>query len=659
MIVSETEAGSTMVTEADGADLFVPFGMRILVHDGRYFLVPKGITAGDLADPFVQSNPRIKSATTLECLLSKPVEDGEIKAIEFAGWMPQFELFGNCGNHPQFLSSLRTPPDGWEFVQSPPFRALQPEVVWDKDFWRLLRRIDYLFGLSSVLRGRNDLMRVTTAYRQSGYTVFRHLDEYFAIPKELCPSAEFRDNIQELKHPAVLTSSDLPSILRQIERQVPNLDFGANPGRPVAVFNTYYGLNIIVFQYRQIYFVWSNAWGPFSAGDFEVCRFTRLLEQFVDSELQNPRPPSRWEWAGATASLAVRSVINGARPSVILEFIASRKPDVSRRFATRARGVFIPSVPYIIGPTKWIIEVEDSTTLFFPYAHNGRTAETNLRELPVFPAVKALLEQPQCHAVLTHIRSTADTMRSLFRSARIEGKIAYCPLGFTATSVIPQRRMKKADEPVHVLFTSSWHQDQVGFFVRGGIDALEAFDLAAQRDDRLHLTIRCVIPSGQCHDRFLELQNKYGQHRIRNENKYLVPEEWRDLLLSSDIFILPAARIHVVSLLEAMAHGLAVLTSDGWAIEEYVTDRENALVVRGRSGKTSWIDPAAGMLREDYSSMYTPNPAIIGQLVRYLEVLSNDPEFRWKLGRAAQETVSMKFTLERWNAALRKLFETL
>src|SRR5438309_213660 len=109
-----SEAGSPAMTEPDGtAALVVPSGMSILVYGGKYFLVPKGITYGDLADPFVQSNPRIKSAISLDCLLSNPPQDCQTGEIEFAGWMPQFEMFGNCGNHPQFMSSLLTPPDRW------------------------------------------------------------------------------------------------------------------------------------------------------------------------------------------------------------------------------------------------------------------------------------------------------------------------------------------------------------------------------------------------------------------------------------------------------------------------------------------------------------------------------------------------------------------
>jgi glycosyltransferase involved in cell wall biosynthesis len=122
---------------------------------------------------------------------------------------------------------------------------------------------------------------------------------------------------------------------------------------------------------------------------------------------------------------------------------------------------------------------------------------------------------------------------------------------------------------------------------------------------------------------------------------------------------LPAARIHVVSLLEAMAHGVTVLTSDGWAIEEYVTDRETGLIVTGRAGEVSWVDKATGMLREDYSSLYTPNETMVARLASALEELANDAGLRWNLAVQAQEAVRTRFTLERWNATLSKVFEAI
>jgi len=647
-----------MPQESSNQGLVVPQGMAVLLHRGMYFLVPKGITPADLDDPLVRANPRIQSARNLDELLTHAATSLPERQIEFVGWLPQFEDFGNCGKHPQFLASLRTPPEGWAFVQNPPLRAFRPEVIWDTDFWRLLARLDHLYGLPAILQGRPDTILLTESYRGSSYNVFLHRREYFGIPADVPPGIELRHDPGVLRDSAVVRASDLPGVLAAIEQKVTGHDFGPNPSRAAYVFRGYCGLDISIVQYRNAYLVWPNRSGQCSI--WSVHREMSLeLEHRLDLEVRLPEPLPEWKWKAAMAGLALRSLANGARWSAILHFVTSREPNVNRRFRTPARASFVTSVPYVITPTPWVIEIEDSTSLFVPYARNGTTGAMHIRDLPAFPVVKSLLEQRHCRAVLTHIRSTAESLRTLFRSRTIDRKIVYCPLGFVPEQPISLRTVKGPNEPVHVLFSSSWHQNQVGFFVRGGVDLLEAFDRVAARDSRLHLTVRCAIPGGWCKDRFGELQAKYGRDRVRNLSAYLPPEEWRGLLLSSDIFALPAARIHVVSLLEAMAHGVTVLTSDGWAIEEYVTDRETGLLVTGRAGEVSWVDKATGMLREDYSSLYTPNETMVARLASALEELANDAGLRWNLAVQAQEAVRTRFTLERWNATLNEVFEAI
>ncbi|GIW79771.1 MAG: hypothetical protein KatS3mg105_1578 [Gemmatales bacterium] len=115
---------------------------------------------------------------------------------------------------------------------------------------------------------------------------------------------------------------------------------------------------------------------------------------------------------------------------------------------------------------------------------------------------------------------------------------------------------------------------------------------------------------------------------VRVIDRFLPTEDMEDLLASSHIFLLPAARVHIVSLLQAMSYGLALVTSDGWGIEEYVTHEHNGLVVPGRYGKVSWADEEAGMLREDYQPMCTPNRQVIDGLVEAISRLVEDVALR-------------------------------
>src|SRR5207248_10388909 len=135
---------------------------------------------------------------------------------------------------------------------------------------------------------------------------------------------------------------------------------------------------------------------------------------------------------------------------------------------------------------------------------------------------------------------------------------------------------------------------------------------------------------------------------VRVINRFLQTDEMDALLAGSHIFLLPAARIHVVSLLQAMSYGLAVVTSDGWGIEEYVTHERNGLIVKGRYGVTSWVDEQAGMLREDYEPTYTADAGIVAGLVEAVSRLVEDRELRRRLGRTARLDVQNTYNLEQW-----------
>jgi len=313
--------------------------------------------------------------------------------------------------------------------------------------------------------------------------------------------------------------------------------------------------------------------------------------------------------------------------------------------------VFLPSVPYTYGQDSWIVEIEDPTTLFYPLIHNGHTCGWNISESPYFPIVKTLLETDQCKGIVTHMKSTAEMVCTLFGSAAITAKVFHVPLGVRC----PQRWQRHDDgdsDPIDLVFTNSWHQQPGNFDLRGGLDVLEAFAVLQERYPQLRLTLRTRLPI---------LSDRY--HRIiergwvRVIDRFLSVQEMEALLAKSHIYLLPAARVHIVSVLQAMAHGLAVVTSDGWGFEEYVTHERNGLVVKGRYGKVSWVDEKAGILREDYDFMHAPDPKVVRGLVRAVSRLVENRDLRKRLGQTARLDVQTTYSLQRWNAGLKEVFD--
>jgi len=290
--------------------------------------------------------------------------------------------------------------------------------------------------------------------------------------------------------------------------------------------------------------------------------------------------------------------------------------------------------------------------LFFPFIHNGLTCNVNIRSLSIFPVIKALLESDRCRGVITHMKSTAELVPMLFQSEIIRNKVFYRPLGVR----LPSRWQRHDDHPdtgeIHLLFINSWCQVPNNFYLRGGLDILEAFAILRERYPQLRLTMRTALPALDDHYRRI-IESGW----VRVIERFFAAEEMADLHAQSHIFLLPAARVHIVSLLQAMSYGLAVVGSDGWGMEEYLQHEHNGLIVQGRYGRVSWVDEQAGMLREDYDGMFTANPDVVDGIVLAVSRLVEDRELRARLGRTARADVATQYDTAQWNTGLKEIFD--
>ena len=436
--------------------------------------------------------------------------------IEFAGWLPIFREFGNCGCHPQFAHAGEPPP-GYRFVQSG--QALDPDSLADR----------------AAERGPQAALRVR----------------------------------------ALLTLAQ--NFLR---------------------------------------------WGPVPCLRL-LATVLRLLLALL--------------WAGARLKPA-------------LHFLHSRHFSSQIMLPRRPGLVFLTSVPYTYGQHPWVIEIEDSTSLFHPFIRNGETCNQNFTASPYFPLVRKLLEGDNCRAIITHMHSTAATLPHLFRSELLRAKTHHVPLGVP----LPERWQRHGDgEHLDLLFTCSWHQDPASLFLRGGLEVLDAYDIIHARYPRVRLTLRTALPRS-LDARYRDIIDRCW---VRVIGWYLKPEEMNALLCKSHVFLLPAARVHIVSVLKAMSFGEVVIASDGWGFDEYLAHNRNGVIVKGRHGKASWMEQETGILRENYQRMRVSDPEIVEGLVDAISELAEDRHKRRRLGQAARHDVATRYTLEKWNQGLKAVLD--
>jgi len=501
-------------------------GYRLHRFQERIYAVPETLGSVDLVDPVQRNHRDILSGDSPDEVQNRIRATRSASPVEFAGWLPVFRRFGNCGLHPQF-GHTENPPKGFRFVRS---GWIPPDPVVPVPCRR------------GWIRSLRVLMRL-----------------------------------------------------------------------------------VVIGLYAGLLSVWM---------------FARNLVRYG---------PRRFGAAlGAAIRLYVRLRRRGGRLLPVLRFIHTRHFESQLMLPDDPGLVFYTSVPFTYGQHPWVIEIEDSTTLFFPFLHNGQTAHVQPRELPCWPLVRELLEAPSCRAIVTHMRSTAESLPVLFDSPTIAAKTFHLPMGVQ----VPSRPVDQEDDDiVHLLFTNSWHQQTVGFRVRGGYEVLEAFSILQRRYKNLRLTMRTVMPPLiDRHARMLE------QGWVRVIGRFLPSAEMAELQRQSHIYLLPAARIHIVSLLQAMAYGQAVVGTDGWGFAEYLEDNRNGLVVRGRSHLT-WMDEKTGLLREDYSQLYKPDPVVVAGLVESISRLVEDRALRRRLATTARADVEQRFNLKRWNEGLGAIFE--
>ncbi|NJM34914.1 MAG: glycosyltransferase family 4 protein [Rhodomicrobium sp.] len=340
----------------------------------------------------------------------------------------------------------------------------------------------------------------------------------------------------------------------------------------------------------------------------------------------------------------------------VTAFVQSRDPLTQLVKPPHSELIFLHTVPNTTDATPWLIHIELPVNLFMPMVWQGKTANLKLRSLPVYWLVRYMLEQPECRGVFTHLKQTADCLGPLFESETIAAKTHYIPLGVAVTpeqeAEIERAIAGRSQDEVTVLFTNSFHQLPDNFVLRGGVDVVTAFIAASRRAENLRLILRTSLPDMLGPN----LRQIIATHpKIEFVPDKISDEELLKLYCRSQIFVLPSAALHALSVARAMHCGVVCIASDAPGFEEYITDEATGFRLEGRRAAIYSEEPETGWLRDDYSAMFKPNAEFSARLAMLLTRLAQSEPLRREIGMNARGWAREHLTQTGWSAGFAQL----
>ena len=276
------------------------------------------------------------------------------------------------------------------------------------------------------------------------------------------------------------------------------------------------------------------------------------------------------------------------------------------------------SLPLSVVPTYYkqlivphCIVIEDYITLFFPHIHNGSNFNFNPQTFAHMPAYKEAFEDENFRGVVCHMHQTLESINKMFDySEKIEKKLFYLPLAYESKI----EKIKPTDPNKIVLtFTNSFGGQKNNFPLRGGLECLMVYkDLYESGNTNLFLNlVGPVNVDDELLEWFKNCENVsiHGPNTVIHGREMLTDDVIHNILLDTDIFLIPACRIHSMSVVRALCYGNVVIGSNGWGFNEFL-DEEHCC---DGQEKATYLED--GILKERYSiNLEQPNLVLLASL---------------------------------------------
>ena len=321
------------------------------------------------------------------------------------------------------------------------------------------------------------------------------------------------------------------------------------------------------------------------------------------------------------------------------------------------------SLPLSIIPTYYkqlsiphCIVIEDYITLFFPHIHNGSNFNFNPKTFVHMAAYKTAFENENFRGVICHMKQTLESIDKMFDySDEIGKKLFYLPLAYESGV----KHIKPTSSEKFVLtFTNSFGGQKNNFPLRGGLECLLAYKTLYENGNT-NLFLNLVGPVN-VDDKLLTWFEKCenvsmpGPNTVIHGREMFTNDVIHDIILDTDVFLIPACRIHSMSVVRALCYGNVVLGSNGWGFNEFLNEE---YCCDGQQNSSYLED---GVLKERYSiHLEQPNLVLLESIKDKILNLVKNPEKTDKIKENNLSESRVKFSKQKRDLILEDILENM
>jgi glycosyltransferase involved in cell wall biosynthesis len=348
------------------------------------------------------------------------------------------------------------------------------------------------------------------------------------------------------------------------------------------------------------------------------------------------------QFAGASVEYRVLTRTNPA-----FRWIRSPIKGFLSRFDDRDVDVIEAQLTPILTDRPWIC-----TLAAFPQATAFSFLNAPLPRALRVAYIRRLLMRDNCAQLVFMSeagRQTLHTYGGLHPDDPLLGKVSVI---YPAVREVPDDRIRYEDRPIRMLFSGD-------FFRKGGINTVDAFERAQQLYPGITLTL-CCSEAIDFNTPNAELRRTYlakiaANQSIELRGRLKREEFLQQTLPACDVYLIPTyAEAFGMAVLEAMAYGRPIVSTNIFAIPEMLTHDVSGLLVDISRFDTDSLFRGYvvdQVPREFYDTM-------TDSLFLYICRLAESRDLRIRLGTAALAAARSTFCFERRNREIGTLYRT-